>query len=197
MSTRSIIKIVRENGTKESIYCHYDGYIEGVGVTLQLAYNTADRVNELMELGNLSSLGYYLNPTDNTHSFDTPQNDVCVAYHRDRGESLEHCDEGGWEEYVYTFYESVGYWTVKYWEHKFDKTKGMEILRVDSFSNIKEELLIDAIMRTNVDNNWVDDEFALKGEVIDTCIEKAREAREETLERISEYRLAEISAFCD
>lgn len=44
MSTNSTISIKRADGTQTSIYCHWDGYIEGVGVTLQLAYNTAEKV---------------------------------------------------------------------------------------------------------------------------------------------------------
>lgn len=89
MSTNARISIEEKNGERKSIYLHWDGYIEYAGVTLQLAYNTADKVRELIDLGNLSILGYYINPMTDNHSFDTPDEDVCVAYHRDRGEELE------------------------------------------------------------------------------------------------------------
>lgn len=85
MATRSNIGIVNEDGSITGIYCHWDGYPEYVGKILLNHYNTADIVNNLMKLGNLSSLGENLFPTE-PHSFETPQKGVCVAYGRDRGE---------------------------------------------------------------------------------------------------------------
>jgi len=46
MSTNATIAIQRKDGTRTAIYLHYDGYIEGAGTTLQLAFNTADKVND-------------------------------------------------------------------------------------------------------------------------------------------------------
>ena len=40
-----------------SIYCHFDGYIAGVGKTLLNHYTDPEKVNDLMRLGDLSSLG--------------------------------------------------------------------------------------------------------------------------------------------
>lgn len=108
MSTNSTIKIQRKDGTETSIYCHWDGYIEGVGVTLQLAYNTAEKVEELLKLGDLSSLRYYTEPKKGTHDFEHPQESVCVAYHRDRGEDFR--QSAGMREYNYTFVEDEAVW---------------------------------------------------------------------------------------
>jgi hypothetical protein len=44
MSTRSMIGIQQEDGKIEAIYCHYDGYPEGVGQTLADHYQTTDKV---------------------------------------------------------------------------------------------------------------------------------------------------------
>lgn len=73
MSTRSTITIETPEGFR-SIYCHFDGNLEHVGAILKDHYNTADKVNELIDLGALSSLSTDLENT--------------IAYHRDRKEPL-------------------------------------------------------------------------------------------------------------
>ena len=59
MSTRCRIAIEQENGTIKSIYCHHDGYKSGVGAILRKHYTDPDKVAELIELGDLSSLGTF------------------------------------------------------------------------------------------------------------------------------------------
>ncbi len=57
MSTRSRIAVLQENdGSVKSVYCHWDGYLSGVGVTLLNHYNTYQRANAVVALGGLSSL---------------------------------------------------------------------------------------------------------------------------------------------
>lgn len=87
MGTSSLIGIQREDKV-EYIYCHWDGYLDGVGATLNRYYSNEETVNQLMKLGDISCLGnkpiskpeyweekgYKLNP------------DYTLAY-RDRGES--------------------------------------------------------------------------------------------------------------
>lgn len=89
MSTRSVIAVKNEDGAVSGIYCHFDGYPEGVGNTLVKHYRDASKINQLIELGSLSSLGERVapNPGEN-HSFANPIDDVTVAYHRDRGDKL-------------------------------------------------------------------------------------------------------------
>jgi hypothetical protein len=100
MSTRSRIAIENQNGSVTSIYCHFDGYISGVGKLLKEYYTTQDKVEALIELGDISSLEM------------TPAS--TVAYARDRCEDLhktsylcvEDLFELGFqsgEEYVYCF----------------------------------------------------------------------------------------------
>jgi len=74
MSTRSRIAIEKQDGTVESIYCHFDGYLSHNGETLQNHYSTREKMEKLIELGDISSLE------------NTPEE--TVAYHRDRGEDL-------------------------------------------------------------------------------------------------------------
>lgn len=90
MATRSIIAI-RDNHEYKSVYSHWDGYPSGVGETLFNHYKEIEKVRELIELGNLSSLGENINPpTNSNHSFETPIENTTVFYMRDRGEKEQH-----------------------------------------------------------------------------------------------------------
>ena len=125
MSTRSTISIQTPEGDIRSIYCHYDGYFSHVGAILQSHYNTEEKVNALIDLGDISSLGEKMNPDlESPHSFNNPQDDVVVAYHRDRGEDLRikrliSIHEIASQEYNYIFKD--GAW--HYWEEKVSNIK--------------------------------------------------------------------------
>ena len=86
MATRSNIGIVNLDKSITGIYCHWDGYSEYVGKMLLNHYNNVDIVNGLMNLGNLSILSESLYSTD-IHTFNEPEDGVCVAYGRDRGDT--------------------------------------------------------------------------------------------------------------
>ena len=108
MATRSRIAIENQDGSVTSVYCHWDGQIYSNGVILNQYYRTKDKVEALIELGNLSSLDKTLETT--------------VAYARDRGEdshqatysNVEELFEDGFGdivEYVYCFTKD-GIWLV-------------------------------------------------------------------------------------
>ena len=84
MGTRSRIGVMHGDNCK-SVYCHWDGYLEHNGAILQAHYDSA-QANHLVALGDLSSLGQYVN-TELEHTFENPVKDVCVFYGRDRGET--------------------------------------------------------------------------------------------------------------
>ena len=86
MATRSNIGIVNLDKSITGIYCHWDGYPEYVGKMLLNHYNNDDIVNGLMNLGDLSSLSEKLYSTD-FHTFDEPEEGVCISYGRDRGDT--------------------------------------------------------------------------------------------------------------
>ena len=50
MSTNSRIGILHEDGTTETIYCHWDGYPEHQMPILTEHYNTAEKVKALLAL---------------------------------------------------------------------------------------------------------------------------------------------------
>jgi hypothetical protein len=85
MGTNSSITV--KIGKKyHSIYCHWDGYLSHNGEKLLKYYNSQERAESLVELGDLSLLGNF-NTKLNGHSFDTPVEDYCIYYGRDRGET--------------------------------------------------------------------------------------------------------------
>jgi hypothetical protein len=91
MSTRSIIAF--DNGDEiSSIYCHFDGYLDGVGLTLHNHYSDIEKVEELMDLGDISILGreigYKQEWIEASQGIDFKRNPAwCLAYGRDRGET--------------------------------------------------------------------------------------------------------------
>lgn len=88
MATRSRIAIEREGGSVESIYCHNDGYPSNNGRLLLENYGDRTKVERLIALGHISSLGEAVEPDDRlNHTFGSPQRGVTVAYHRDRGDA--------------------------------------------------------------------------------------------------------------
>ena len=87
MSTRSMItKQIAEN-EYVGIYCHSDGYLSHNGALLLDYYNTPEKVDALLTLGDLSHLGKALeaNPPENADS--KGMDGVTTAYCRDMGES--------------------------------------------------------------------------------------------------------------
>ena len=118
MSTRSRIAKENPDHSYTSIYCHYDGYPDHVGRLLKEYYKDEKKVSELISLGDLSSLREKINPNPaNIHDFNAPQSDVCIYYHRDRGdkweetkplesktlEDLRVLGEDTWAEYIYVY----------------------------------------------------------------------------------------------
>ena len=73
MATRSTIAVRHADNTVSQIYCHFDGYLDGNGRTLQDCYTTLEAVEQLVAGGDMSSLD------------STP--DTCV-YYTSRGEDL-------------------------------------------------------------------------------------------------------------
>ena len=109
MATRSNIAYRTPEGTIRSIYCHWDGYPAHNGEMLRRYYTESRKIAQLVELGSLSSLQENVFPVGKDHSFEKPQEGVCVFYGRDRGESgqepQEYADIPSWiddmEEYAY------------------------------------------------------------------------------------------------
>ena len=93
MSTRCLIAIKEKNGAYKSIYCHNDGYPEGVGDTLETYYVNPDKIEDLMDLGDISSLGSSLNFKNPNDYFKNPSkyfaDNGTTDYNRWRDEGTE------------------------------------------------------------------------------------------------------------
>ena len=88
MSTRSHILMELEDGHYKGIYCQFDGYLTHNGAILLNQYSNRKKLDELLNLGDLRSLGSKINPNPKKpHDHDHKQDDVCYAYGRDGHES--------------------------------------------------------------------------------------------------------------
>ena len=108
MATRSYIGVRNTDSSVDYIYCHFDGYPEHNGQILTEHYTNINRVNELLQLGDLSVLGQFIGEK---MDFDKRIQDTCLAYGRDRGETNVDKKNSGYDElitdrnvdYVYVF----------------------------------------------------------------------------------------------
>ena len=130
MGTRSRIGIQLSDDSILSVYCHWDGYPSFNGKVLREFYNTKEKVTQLINGGNISSLHTNVGWNNETLPETGPQ------YYTTRGESIDDnepelnknqseylntADECG-EEYAYLF-TSAG-WTcynVRSWDDNYKK----------------------------------------------------------------------------
>ena len=85
MGTRSLIARENQDGTVDAIYCHWDGYPTWNGRILLNHYQDRAKVDQLIELGNISILGEEIGEKHPFTDADSPPG-ICTAYGRDRGE---------------------------------------------------------------------------------------------------------------
>ena len=144
MSTRSLICEKIGRNQYKAIYCHSDGYLTYNGAMLIDHYKDRKKVEELLNLGNISCLCEKVNPDPSRpHSFDYSQRqaDVVVAYGRDRGEenqearicSLQKLKKWDWIEYIYIFNDK-GEWI--YTEYPFDKFRTVQEGLDEEYKNL-------------------------------------------------------------
>jgi len=199
LSTRSTIGIVRGYNDTARIYCHSDGYLEWNGAILQKCYNTAEKVERLLALGNLSCLGPEIKPDDpddwDIHKWRDSR--FCRTY-TSRGEAWEQVNPSQREEYNYTFYADGGYWVVEYTESA-EPGETAKRLGFDTLYKNETKYLIDALselpedswkrMAARDENDW--------GLTLEECVNAAREAREPVNERKRQEYEAYYRAYCD
>lgn len=84
MATSCIIGKKEKDGKVKCICCHFDGYLDSVGRLLNDYYRKSERVDQLLELGVLETLGKSLEVAQ-----DGKSNEYCRFYCRDKGEDYE------------------------------------------------------------------------------------------------------------
>lgn len=121
MSTRSVIQV----GDK-AIYCHSDGYPDGVGAHLQRHYTDKDKAEKLVSHGAMSSIGAVIGDKVDFNDRAVTDGNLpdgswgqCRFYHRDRGEDLSIIDPAtltdnpdSWPgtEYLYVYEDKLEAW---------------------------------------------------------------------------------------
>ena len=118
MATRSRIGIQLADDAILSVYHHWDGYPQWLGVTLNSKFNTREKVAELIDGGDISCC-------DSDTDWDRNEVPNHVQYYNDRGEKTEpRLDLNEYEffinneEYAYIFED--GKWTAYDLSHKYD-----------------------------------------------------------------------------
>jgi len=135
MSTRSRIGMVFDDGSIKSIYCHFDGYLSYNGKILLEHYQDKDKVESLIALGAISSLGENIS-------------DVC-AYHRDRGEQIVITESTNFEEFAnkidYLFEEFVYLFKDGAWNYieSYSFYKNKKIASIDDFKLLTKESVVE------------------------------------------------------
>lgn len=116
MSTRSTIAYKFQDGAT-GVYCHWDGYPEGVGRILQEHYQDSYKIGILVSNGDISSLGPEIGKK---HDFDDRKEPWTTYYGRDREEKNVACKQfdtvQDWvEHYTDAWCEYFYLWNGKEW----------------------------------------------------------------------------------
>jgi hypothetical protein len=141
MATRSTIALEFADGTVQQVYCHWDGYLENNGAILFKHYSNPFVLRELIDLGDVSSLGEVVGIQHAFSRLDTemPEEEyealygnMTTFYGRDRGEKNTGAKKfKDFEDYKANFiHEEFAYilrkdgnWYVKAYEGEFDLLK--------------------------------------------------------------------------
>lgn len=186
MATRSLI-----GNYRGYIYCHWDGYPEHNGEILKKYYKDPKKVDELISLGDISVLAENVNPDHSKpHNFEEAQENVVVAYYRDRGEdwedvkpkiiskSFENADTD--IEYLYYFDEKQKLWRYKNLYSKNPNwiwLKDEEALNLDNkIDNTLKELAKEFIENLKNNNLGAEIDTELDGMIEKISDEKVKQA---------------------
>lgn len=155
MATRGTIALEFADGTVGMVYSHWDNYLQHNGKILLNHYMDPFKVRELIDNGDVSSLGEEIgvkHPFDNPASFGTPEynaykekyGNMCLFYMRDRGEEdvqaryfkdfADYEQNHGYQEYEYILRKD-GVWYV----NQGDSYKGYEPLLEAYLEELREQ----------------------------------------------------------
>ena len=69
MSTRANVGVLQDDGTVKVIYSHWDGYPDYLLKTLKSYYNSLEKATALINLGDASYIGRYIEPSEGVRLF--------------------------------------------------------------------------------------------------------------------------------
>jgi len=128
MGTRSTIALEFADGTVQSVYCHWDGYLNHNGRILRDHYSDPFKLQRLIDMGPLSSLDAEIGTK---HDFEVMVPGQCTFYGRDRDEDevgaamfsdfRDYCVNNVHEEYNYILRQVDGnpVWFVQCYETNY------------------------------------------------------------------------------
>ena len=93
MATRSRIGLLVGDESVVSVYHHWDGYPNWLGVTLRQKYTTKEQIEELLDGGDISCI-------DSDKDWDLKECEPHVQYYNDRGEDTEPRFDSTVEDYL-------------------------------------------------------------------------------------------------
>ena len=105
MGTRSTIALEFADGTVEQIYCHWDGYLDGVGAQLQAEFMDPFALRELIDEGDTSTIG-------------TPyslRGEVCPARKYKDADEYFDCSQQEEYDYILRNINGVATWFVRFY----------------------------------------------------------------------------------
>jgi len=134
MATRSRIGLQLADGNILSVYHHWDGYPQWLGVTLNAKFNTRDKVAELIDGGDISCCD-----SDSDWNLNKVENHV--QYYNDRGDNTEPRLDSNFDDYVKNGEEYAYVFTLDHtWEcYKIDRSYDDDYNVTDV--NVKVEII--------------------------------------------------------
>ena len=157
MATRSTIALEFADGTVGQVYCHWDGYLDHNGKILQGYYTDPFKLRDLIDLGDVSSLGLHIggkHDFDTVHQPGTPEyeaymhakHEACTFYGRDRNESgtnaryfndfEDYKANHQYEEYEYILRKD-GHWYVSEYSGEY-KLLAEELVKAENYVYVAE-----------------------------------------------------------
>lgn len=106
MATRSFIAYSENDSTYKAVYCHWDGYPDGVGKVLSEHYRDPEKVTQLIAKGDMA----VLDPTLEKTEFYTKRGERLTITKADNLEELKEKAKTVWAEYLYIFVNETKTW---------------------------------------------------------------------------------------
>jgi hypothetical protein len=130
MGTRSTIALEFADGTVEQVYCHWDGYLSGVGAELVSDYSDPFALRELIDGGDMSSIG---------SPYTDRGEELCVRKFKD----FEDYKANGQDEeydYILRYIDGKGVWLVRCYATygkfvSFETAREMEELETEGWDD--------------------------------------------------------------
>lgn len=132
MSTRSRVGIKEKDGTVRSVYVHFDGYVAGVGKILYESYQDVDKIEQLINLGDMSSIN---SEVEKCEPYTQRGKDLKIA--TDTLLSFKRYWASCWEEYVYLYTD--GRWMVNS-VYKDEWQPLDSLMKDDGISRLKKQV---------------------------------------------------------